>query len=541
MGNESKSKCEPDEAEQKLCRCDKTKQTEQNNEGDSTKSQLRREPPKILCWNAHGLINKDTKWKIDALKEHVQVNNIFLMNFTETWFEKEIQDEEIPGYTTFRSDRKSEKKKKGGGAAIYLKNGFEARLLMNDQVESCEIVAIEIEKTNIINIVIYRPPDTDLSTFTRVMNKVKRLLSVMDTPEPTVLITGDFNFPFIEWKRNEMGACAWRKKTTVHGTIDQQKQFDRLLEVAEKYHLIQTVEEPTRIGNTLDLVFTNNIDIITQHDVSKTIMSDHNIIEITTNIKDYNGQIPNTENEAEGEEDDLRLLNFHHEEVCWEEIKELIRELPWAKLFEGKNNEECTEIFIYFIKMICIWKIPRKTVKNRNRIPKERKNMLNRIKMLKRKKHNAKNRHKEKCIEKNILETELKLKEHREWERNTMEEKVIDNMKENPKVFFDYIRRQKDKDTKIGPFKRGKDYIYDAKEICKMLIEQYNSQFSERNETMKATEEEINSIEEGDLVVIIFNEEDISNAIGNLKKNSTAGPDGTPAIFLINISRLHLR
>ena len=64
------------------------------------------------------MINKDTKWKIDALKEHVQVNNIFLMNFTETWFEKEIQDEEIPGFTTFRSDRKSEKKKKGGGAAI---------------------------------------------------------------------------------------------------------------------------------------------------------------------------------------------------------------------------------------------------------------------------------------------------------------------------------------------------------------------------------------------------------------------------------------
>merc|ERR1711874_475874 len=87
---------------------------------------------------------------------------------------------------------------------------------------------------------------------------------------------------------------------------------------------------------------------------SKTIMSDHNIIEITTNIKDYNGQITNTENEADGEEDDLRLLNFHHEKVCWEEIKELIRELPWAELFEGKNNEECTEIFIYFMKMICI-------------------------------------------------------------------------------------------------------------------------------------------------------------------------------------------
>merc|ERR1711874_827471 len=123
----------------------KTKSIEQDNESDHRShrcKELRIEPPKILCWNAHGLINIDTKWKIDALKEHVSVNNIFLMNFTETWFEKEIQDEEIPNFTTFRSDRKSGKKKKGGGAAIYLKNRFEARLLMDDHVESCEIVAI---------------------------------------------------------------------------------------------------------------------------------------------------------------------------------------------------------------------------------------------------------------------------------------------------------------------------------------------------------------------------------------------------------------
>ena len=404
---------------------------------------------------------------------------------------------------------------------------------MNDHVESCEIVAIEIEKLNVINIVIYRPPDTDSTTFTRVMNKVKHILSVMDSPEPTVLITGDFNFRFIEWERNEEGACAWKKKTTDHGTIDQQKQFGKMLEVVEKFHLIQTVEEATRNENTLDLVFTNNKDIISELDVSNTIMSDHNLIEITTNIRDCNGQITNTEDKAEVE-DDLRQLNFHHEKVSWEEIKELIREMPWAELFEGKNNEECTEIFIYFIKKICAWKIPKKKNKFRNHIPKERKTLLNRIKMIKRKKHKERNKTKVKNMEKSIIEAEIKLKEHREQERNTMENKVIDNMKENPKALFDYIRRQKDKDTKIGPFKKGKEYIYDAKEICKMLIEQYNSQFSERIENMKITEEEINNIEEGDLVDIIFNEEDISNAISKLKKNSAAGPDGIPAIFLIN-------
>ena len=51
-------------------------------------------------------------------------------------------------------------------------------------------------------------------------------------------------------------------------------------------------------------------------------------------------------------------------------------------------------------------------------------------------------------------------------------------MKENPKIFFDYIRKQKDNDKKIGPFKIGNEYVYDTKEICRILVEQYNSQFS---------------------------------------------------------------
>ena len=41
-------------------------------------------PPKMLRWNARGLVNRDTKCKIGAIGEHAQVNNVFLMNFTET-------------------------------------------------------------------------------------------------------------------------------------------------------------------------------------------------------------------------------------------------------------------------------------------------------------------------------------------------------------------------------------------------------------------------------------------------------------------------
>ena len=33
-------------------------------------------------------------------------------------------------------------------------------------------------------------------------------------------------------------------------------------------------------------------------------------------------------------------------------------------------------------------------------------------------------------------------------------------MKENPKIFYDYIRNQRYKDSKIGPFKIENEYIY---------------------------------------------------------------------------------
>ena len=49
---------------------------------------------------------------------------------------------------------------------------------------------------------------------------------------------------------------------------------------------------------------------------------------------------------------------------------------------------------------------------------------------------------------------------------------VIKNIKENPKMFYDYIRNQRYKDSKIGPFKIENEYVYDTKEICKILIEQ---------------------------------------------------------------------
>ena len=59
-----------------------------------------------------------------------------------------------------------------------------------------------------------------------------------------------------------------------------------MVETMDKFSLVQAIQEPTRKENTLDLVFTNDISIFTQVEVTGTIMSDLNIIEITTTLDD---------------------------------------------------------------------------------------------------------------------------------------------------------------------------------------------------------------------------------------------------------------
>ena len=57
--------------------------------------------------------------------------------------------------------------------------------------------------------------------------------------------------------------------------------------------------------------------------------------------------------------------------------------------------------------------VPKKNNKSKTTIPRERKTMLSRIKMLKRNKHREKNKNKVKLIEDSIIETEKRLLEHR--------------------------------------------------------------------------------------------------------------------------------
>ena len=150
---------------------------------------IKQQPWKMICQNTNRLITENSKEKITELTEYTDDNGILLMNLTETWLEQKIQhDEIIAGYQVLRCDRRD---RVGCGVVIYVKDSYEARLISTANTRSCEMIAVHIEKINVINIVIYRPPGTIMSEFSPILEEVENILVSMKKPNPTVIITGD--------------------------------------------------------------------------------------------------------------------------------------------------------------------------------------------------------------------------------------------------------------------------------------------------------------------------------------------------------------
>jgi len=79
--------------------------------------------------------------------------------------------------------------------------------------------------------------------------------------------------------------------------------------------MLQVIEEPTREENTLDLLFTNEVSIITEVEVNKSAISDHNRMEINTNYRIREEKLQQNYKKIDNK---MRFMNFHAEEkIKW--------------------------------------------------------------------------------------------------------------------------------------------------------------------------------------------------------------------------------
>ena len=337
-------------------------------------------PWKFIYQNIRSLISENSRMKIDYFNEYVDENKVILLNFTKTWLNKGITEEaKINGYNEFRGDRIEIKQ---GGTAIYLHNKIEGVLIKSFSMNKCEMVAIKVAVLNLINIVCYRPPHTKMTDFKYMIDEIKNIFKDLERPDPTILWTGDFNFPFVQWKECSSRGCKWDFNPNINASLDEKEQFRTIMNLCNDYNLIQIIDEPTRGVNTIDLIFTNELDLFSSSQISFSALSDHYFIEMTTTLK--TDDITKDESSKEVREG-LRSLNFFSNKVNWKEMIKEIENINWHELLENKNTHESTEILNNIINKICIRYVP---VKGKNsgkkKIPKERKKLLGRLKMLRR-------------------------------------------------------------------------------------------------------------------------------------------------------------
>lgn len=125
-----------------------------------------------------------------------------IIGITETWLQDAVHSVDIDGYNFIHKHRSN---RSGGGVGLYLSNELEFKIrgdLIIDEVETAESLFIEIvtsQGKNIIVGVIYRPPNSNVSTF---LIKYNELIGKISRENKECYIIGDFNLNLMNYQRH---------------------------------------------------------------------------------------------------------------------------------------------------------------------------------------------------------------------------------------------------------------------------------------------------------------------------------------------------
>ena len=479
--------------------------------------------------------------KISFLREQCRVEKPCFLALAETYLNKYIREVEfqITGYTHETSHRSN---RDGGGVIIYINNYLTYETLISDSDEMCSLVAVYVNELELIVFVVYRPPpnyknkyhgelleksfeNVVVKNFYKVMNRYKSLV-------PDVILTGDFNFPKAIWT-NGIGR-------TQGDTISNTRSLLKLINLAADFNLLQMVSEGTRDtkkgnSNILELIFTNNHELLTNIYIEPSKITDHKYIVCDTSHIYFQ----TTQNPLPSQ--DINLSSYNYLMANWKAIKAKLSEIKWEEILskqktsEGKLNV-ILDTVISIVDEYCA-KFKQRG-RNQKNIPRDRRILLRkRIKLKKKLREKYLTTSKKFNIERAIEDIEQQLLDSLKNERNNEEMQAIENIKINPKHFFTYAKKHNKTKSKIGPFKVNNEITTDPEKISNKLLEQYSLAFSVPNPQYKIKDPKeffsVNDAPHGQqLTDFVFSKEDIAKEVKNIKTDSAAGPDFFPAILL---------
>ena len=348
-------------------------------------------------------------------------------------------------------------------------------------------------------------------------NLLQLMQEVSDINVKYKVLLGDFNLPHIKWSNY----------TTEGGPTDFNTLF---IEKVRGCFLTQHIQDVTRIrgdntGNTLDLIFSNNEEIVEEIKIDSPLgKSDHACIYVRLDVQEL-------------EDSNIKHV-FIYEKADYEMMERKL-DIDWLQFFGQDSNTEDKWIkFRSKMQEVAEECIPKKQVgkkKTRKRtnecMPMNRK-LWSKIKKKQRLWERLRKAKKEGSTQDSYRDVETEYRrlnnQVRKETRNavkTKEKEIAKNVKKNPKVFLKYVLSKTRMKSHIGDLYQDPEKIRRAttnKEKAHILSEQFASVFIEEpgGESPLATPRYVSRLNN-----ISITKDKIMKVLQKLKTNKSPGPD----------------
>ena len=343
---------------------------------------------------------------------------------------------------------------------------------------------------------------------------------------------GDFNLPHATWLTGECSPGADK---------EEQKMVKCLYEHSLDHFLIQYLDCPThKDGNMIDLLFTNNSDLIHNLTVIPVSNSDHYLINCSAiyNRATEPGRDDQDDKNTD-EEPSFHHLNFFDDTVDWDSLSAELSQYNWSREFRGMDTTGMMDRFTSVCLQIAPkWVLVRKAPPARHKrpkIPRHRRTLMRRRTWLNKRYITTKSEVSRHTLLQKLINIERDLQKSHCDQRDLEERRAIDKIKMNPKLFFTFGKKFSKIKIGVGPLMNtAKILIAAPMKMAEMLSEQYSSVFStpyhdDPSPWLLFPDEPST---DSDISDINFTDYELAEAMYELSTNAAPGPDGFPAILL---------
>ena len=296
--------------------------------------------------------------KINELNAYIDVNKPDVILLNETWLKPTIENyavikNELYHDNIFRNDRSrithpadplypNKYRKYGGGVLIAFRSDLKADIKRISCRKGAEILAYEISinEKKFVFCTVYRVGNLGEPNHESIMNTVKTFYKIRNPRK--IFIIGDFNLKNVIWPQYD--------NNELNPGIE--KSF---VDSFNELGLEQCITEPTHIkGKTLDLLFTNSKDLVSNLKVSPDkdlCFSDHYLInfEVITDIQ-YK-KVPKR-----------KIHNF--KKANWAALNNEFNTINWNAMLDCKEPEIAWHTFKNTVSLLTKKHVPLITIKS---------------------------------------------------------------------------------------------------------------------------------------------------------------------------------